>query len=81
MVPFLGAIAAGVELIMTGHFIVEPGDSMNPVSLSAYWMTDVLRKEMGFKGLTVVDNIEMKPITDMMPPARPLRHSKQVRTS
>ncbi len=66
LMPFRGAIQSGVDIIMVGHFIAEPGDSKNPISLSSYWMTDVLRKELEFKGLILVDNIEMKPIEDNM---------------
>lgn len=65
--PFKSAIKAAVDVIMMGHFIAEPGDSKNPVSLSSYWMSDVLRKEMGFNGLILIDNIEMKAIEDVMP--------------
>lgn len=67
IMPFKGAIKAGVDIIMVGHFIAEPGDTKNPISLSSYWMKDMLRKEMGFNGLIIVDNIEMKPIKDIMP--------------
>jgi len=46
--PFRSAIREGVDIIMTGHVIAEPGDAGNLVSLSTYWMKGVLRKEMGF---------------------------------
>lgn len=64
--PFENAIRAGVDIIMVGHFIAEPGDSKNPISLSSYWMEDVLRKDMAFEGLILVDNIEMRAIKGMM---------------
>jgi beta-N-acetylhexosaminidase len=64
--PFESAIRAGVDIVMIGHFIAEPGDSENPISLSAYWMEDVLRKDMAFEGLILVDNIEMRAIKGMM---------------
>jgi beta-N-acetylhexosaminidase len=67
IMPFQAAIKTGVDMIMVGHFIAEPGDSKHPISLSSYWMTDVLKKEMGFQGLILVDNIEMKPIARSMP--------------
>lgn len=67
LMPFEAAIKTGVDMIMVGHFIAEPGDSKHPVSLSTYWMTDVLKKEMGFQGLVLVDNIEMKPIAGTLP--------------
>lgn len=67
LIPFQRAIESDVDIIMVGHFIAEPGDSKHPISLSSYWMTDVLKKEMGFQGLVLIDNIEMKPIDDIMP--------------
>ena len=67
LMPFQRAVGSDVDIIMVGHFIAEPGDSKNPISLSPYWMTDVLKKTMGFDGLVIVDNIEMKPIEDIMP--------------
>jgi beta-N-acetylhexosaminidase len=67
IMPFQYAIKTGVDMIMVGHVTAEPGDSGNPVSLSSYWMTDVLREVLDFKGLVLVDNIEMKPIEDIMP--------------
>lgn len=67
IMPFQAAIKIGVDMIMVGHITAEPGDAENPVSLSSYWMTDVLKKDMGFDGLVIVDNIEMKPIADIMP--------------
>lgn len=67
IMPFKVAIKEGVDIVMVGHFVAEPGDEKNPVSLSSYWMKDVLRKEIGFEGLIIVDNIEMKPIEDIIP--------------
>jgi beta-N-acetylhexosaminidase len=67
LLPFRSAIAAGVDIVMAGHFVAQPGDTENPVSLSSYWMKGVLRKEMGFKGLILVDNIEMTAVKDLMP--------------
>lgn len=67
IIPFEAAIKTEVDMIMVGHFIAEPGDSKHPISLSTYWMTEVLKKEMGFQGLVLIDNIEMKPIAGTMP--------------
>ena len=64
--PFRAAIRQGVDMVMVGHIIAEPGDARHPVSLSSFWMEELLRKEMGFKGLVVVDNLEMKAIQDLM---------------
>lgn len=67
IIPFAGAIRAGVDMVMVGHVIAEPGDGINLVSLSPYWLRDVVRKELKFNGLIIVDNIEMKAIEDIMP--------------
>lgn len=67
LLPFSGAVESGVDMIMPGHVIVAPGDARNPVSLSPFWIKDVLRGKMGFRGLVVIDNIEMKAIEGMMP--------------
>ena len=64
--PFKTAVENGVDCIMVGHILAEPGDRQNPVSLSSYWLTEVLRDQMGFNGLIIVDNLEMKPIAKLM---------------
>ncbi len=67
MSPFTEAIKARVDIIMVGHIIAQPGDSEIPASLSSYWMRDILRKELEFNGLIIVDNIETKAIERIMP--------------
>jgi beta-N-acetylhexosaminidase len=59
--PFRAAIAAGVPAIMLAHLIVpalDPTPSL-PASLSRRITTDVLRRELGFAGLAVTDDLEM----------------------
>ncbi len=60
--PFAGAIEAGVSAIMSSHAVypaLEPG---TPASLSRKIMTDLLRGEMQFDGLTISDDLEMGAI-------------------
>jgi len=57
--PFAGAIEARVSAIMSSHAVypaLEPGI---PATLSRKIMTDLLRKEMGFDGLIISDDLEM----------------------
>ncbi len=63
--PFRAAIEAGVASIMTAHLYIpalEPEEGL-PATLSPRIMTDLLRKQMGFKGLIVTDALEMRGIT------------------
>jgi beta-N-acetylhexosaminidase len=65
LVPFRAAISAGVGTIMTGHLSVpalEP-DPNTPATLSPHILTELLRKELGFKGLIVTDAMDMGGIT------------------
>ncbi|HET9809883.1 MAG TPA: glycoside hydrolase family 3 N-terminal domain-containing protein, partial [Candidatus Limnocylindria bacterium] len=59
--PFRAAIAAGVPAIMLAHLIVpalDPTPSL-PASLSRRITSDLLRRELGFAGLAVTDDLEM----------------------
>ncbi|GAC1678545.1 MAG: glycoside hydrolase family 3 N-terminal domain-containing protein [Candidatus Acidiferrum sp.] len=65
LVPFRAAIRAGASSIMTGHLSVpslEP-DANTPATLSSKILTDLLRKELGFRGLVVTDAMDMGGIT------------------
>jgi len=63
--PFARAIQAGVEAIMTAHLYVPALDATPnlPATLSYPIMTELLRKEMGFRGLIVTDALSMGGIT------------------
>ena len=61
LLPFQGAIQAGVRAIMTGHLVVpalEPRQGV-PATLSQRISTDLLQQELGFKGLVVTDAMNM----------------------
>jgi len=61
LVPFRAAIASGVDSVMVGHLIVpalEPAPN-KPASISHAIITDLLQKQLGFKGLVVTDAIDM----------------------
>jgi beta-N-acetylhexosaminidase len=63
-VPFARLIAEGAEFVMTGH-IIAPGASPDslPATLSRYFVTDVLRNELGFDGIIITDAMNMGAIT------------------
>jgi beta-N-acetylhexosaminidase len=64
LVPFRAAIEAGVDSIMTAHLAVPAlAPAHLPATLSTAILTDLLKKEMGFKGIVVTDALEMGGIT------------------
>jgi beta-N-acetylhexosaminidase len=63
--PFKAAIAQGVLSVMVGHLAVPKlTGSLEPASLSKVIVTDLLREELGFKGLIVTDAMNMKALND-----------------
>jgi beta-N-acetylhexosaminidase len=64
--PFRTAVAAGVDAIMTAHIAVRgvEGPDAPPATLSTGFMTDLLRDEMGFRGLLVTDAMTMGGVAD-----------------
>ena len=60
--PFRAAIEAKVSAIMTAHIVYPALDSHRPATLSYPILTGVLRGELGFGGLIITDDMEMKAI-------------------
>lgn len=64
--PFIQAIQAGVDSIMTAHVYfpsIEPKEGI-PATLSYNVLTDLLRKELRYTGIIITDCMEMKAIAD-----------------
>lgn len=60
LLPFRKAVEAGVDAVMLGHIAVPSLDpSGSPATLSAPVATELLRRELGFRGLVVTDALEM----------------------
>src|SRR6202171_1490603 len=69
LVPFRGAIAAGVDGIMVAHVTapaLEP-DSGKVATTSPAIVGDLLKKELKFRGLVVTDAMEMGALTRLYP--------------
>jgi beta-N-acetylhexosaminidase len=62
LVPFLRAIEDGVETVMVGHVLYPAFDKYHPATLSEKIITGLLREEMGFDGVVIVDSLEMKAL-------------------
>jgi beta-N-acetylhexosaminidase len=66
-VPFRAAIAAGVRFIMTAHLLVPSFDEAQPATLSRTIVYGLLREELGFEGVILSDDLEMKAIAATIP--------------
>jgi beta-N-acetylhexosaminidase len=62
LVPFRAAIAARVATIMTAHLLLPALDEERPATLSRRIITGLLREELGFEGVILSDDLEMKAI-------------------
>jgi beta-N-acetylhexosaminidase len=59
--PFQAGIDAGAMLVMAGHLEVRSVDSKEPATFSHKVLTDLLRTQLGFTGVTVTDALNMAP--------------------
>ncbi|MCC7416019.1 MAG: beta-N-acetylhexosaminidase [Acidobacteria bacterium] len=62
LVPFRAAIDARVATIMTAHVFMPALDEARPATLSPRIVTGLLREELGYEGLILSDDLEMKAI-------------------
>ena len=62
LLPFRAAISVGVAAMMTSHSIYTALDCDHPATFSASILTDLLRKECGYAGLLITDDLEMGAI-------------------
>ena len=61
-VPFRAAVTANVAFIMTAHVLVPSLDEEKPATLSQRIVQGMLREELGFPGVILSDDLEMKAI-------------------
>jgi beta-N-acetylhexosaminidase len=67
--PFRNAIEAGVASIMTAHVLVRELDDRLPATLSPALVDGLLRGELGYDGVVVSDDLEMRAVADRWRPA------------
>ena len=69
LAPFKALIDAGIESVMVGHLSVPAIDNRPKyaTSLSYKAINDLLKKDLGFKGITVTDALDMKAISNYFP--------------
>ena len=65
--PFRQAIAAGVDSVMVAHVTVPAldADPNHVATISPSVVTDLLEKQLGFKGLIVTDALDMAGLTHL----------------
>jgi beta-N-acetylhexosaminidase len=64
LVPFVEYSRAKLATIMTAHVLFEAIEPNVPATMSARVLTGLLRQELGFSGVIVSDDLEMKAIVD-----------------
>ena len=58
LVPFADGIAAGADAVMLAH-VTYPAIDARPAGCSRIWVEDILRGELGFRGVVFGDDIGM----------------------
>jgi beta-N-acetylhexosaminidase len=69
LVPFLAAMEAGVDCIMTSHPLypkLDPAEAM-PATFSKLIVEDYLRGQIGYRGVIISDDLEMGAISALCP--------------
>ncbi|MBD2246635.1 glycoside hydrolase family 3 protein [Nostoc sp. FACHB-888] len=65
LIPFKALIEVQIPLIMTAHILFPKIDADVPATLSQSILKTILREELGFEGVVVSDDLDMKAISDM----------------
>jgi beta-N-acetylhexosaminidase len=63
LVPFRAAIEADVASIMTAHILIPALDEERPATLSPAIVDGLLKKTLGYTGLVLSDDLEMRAIS------------------
>ena len=66
LLPFRRAAAAGLPMIMTAHVVYPALDAARPATLSPAVVTGLLRDQLGYRGVIVSDDLDMKAIAGHM---------------
>jgi len=65
LIPFRQLVKDGfADSIMTGHLFHRDLDAQHPASLSPAIINRLLRQEIGYNGLVISDDLQMKSISD-----------------
>lgn len=64
LLPFGQVFKKGLDAVMTAHVIYPAWDAKYPATFSEAILGKILRKKLGFAGLIISDDLEMKAIAD-----------------
>ncbi|MDY0404893.1 glycoside hydrolase family 3 N-terminal domain-containing protein [Virgibacillus sp. 179-BFC.A HS] len=64
LIPFKAAIEQGADAVMVAHILLPKIDASLPSSLSKTVITDLLRKQLGYDGVVMTDDMTMQAITN-----------------
>lgn len=65
LLPFRHLIREGVPSVMSGHLSFPLiTDTPLPATISRFFQTEVLRHKLGFKGISITDDLLMNGVTD-----------------
>jgi beta-N-acetylhexosaminidase len=67
LVPFRAASAAGIPALMTAHVVFEALDPNLPATMNRDVIHGFLREKLGYDGVVVTDDLEMKAIAAHFP--------------
>ncbi len=70
LAPFRAALAAGADMMMTGHVVFPAIDPEAPATLSRPILTEIVRHGMGFDGVIITDSLNMHAIKSCQPHPR-----------
>jgi beta-N-acetylhexosaminidase len=62
--PFRRAAHARLPMVMTAHVVFAALDATRPATLSPRVVTELLRGELGYRGVVVSDDLDMRAIAD-----------------
>ncbi|QPC94407.1 glycoside hydrolase family 3 protein [Mesorhizobium sp. INR15] len=66
LAPFRDLADADARMIMTAHIVFPQIDPGTPATMSKVMLQDILRRELGFKGVVVSDDLGMAAISSML---------------
>jgi beta-N-acetylhexosaminidase len=63
LAPFREAIRKKIPMLMTAHVVYKAWDPKNPATFSSIILKNILRKKLGFKGVVISDDLQMKAVS------------------